>query len=44
MLSAAALEALINELFIADGSKLRALLSDFETQFWGQRGRGIERK
>jgi hypothetical protein len=47
MSSTAALEALINELFIAHGSKLRALLSDFETEFWGRdrRGRGgIERK
>lgn len=47
MSSTAALEALINELFIAHGSKLRALLGDFDTKFWGQdpRGRdGIERK
>ena len=42
MASAASLEVLINELFIAHNSELRKQLSDFETQFWG-RG-GIERK
>ena len=41
MSSTASLEALINELFIAHGSKLRAGVSNFETAFWG---RGIERK
>jgi hypothetical protein len=38
----ASLEALINELFIAHGSRLRAQLKDFETEFWGKGG--IERK
>ena len=38
MSSAASLEALINELFIAHNSKLRSLLPDFETAFWGRRG------
>lgn len=38
MSSAAALEALINELFIAHNGKLRALLTDFETEFWGPSG------
>jgi hypothetical protein len=42
MSSAAALEAFINELFIAHNGKLRALITDFETEFWG-RG-GFERK
>jgi hypothetical protein len=35
--SAAALEALINELFIEHGSPLRSSLRDFETDFWGTR-------
>jgi hypothetical protein len=42
MSATASLEALINELFIAHGSKLRAQLKDFEVEFWGKRG--IERK
>lgn len=42
MSSAAALEAFINELFIAPSGKLRSLIADFEADFWG-RG-GIERK
>ena len=42
MSSAASLEALINELFIAHDGKLRARMSDFETEFWGSKG--IERK
>ena len=42
MCSAAALEANINELFIAHGGPLRCALPDFETQFWGEKG--IEKK
>jgi hypothetical protein len=42
MCSAAALEANINELFIAHGGPLRCALSNFDTQFWGEKG--IERK
>jgi hypothetical protein len=42
MSATAALEALINELFIAHDGKLRSLLEDFETGFWGKNG--IERK
>ena len=38
----AALEALINELFIAHNCRLRNLFTDFEKEFWGPRG--IERK
>jgi len=45
MSSAASLETLINELFIAHEGNLRARMSDFETEFWGSKGRkGIERK
>ena len=40
--SAAALEALINELYIAHHSKLRGAIPDFEKEFWGRKG--IERK
>ena len=36
--SAASLEALINELFIAHNTALRQLLTDFDTQFWDKRG------
>src|SRR5687767_3067117 len=42
MSAAASLEALINELFIAHNSPLRAQLPDFESKFWGKGG--IERK
>jgi hypothetical protein len=42
MSATASLEALINELFIAHNSRLRALLVDFEAKFWGKRG--IERR
>jgi len=42
MSCAAGLEALINELFIAHGGKLRNCLPDFEGTFWGPKG--IERK
>lgn len=42
MSSAASLEALINELFIAHNGKLRSYLQDFEEDFWGKQG--IERK
>jgi hypothetical protein len=42
MSSAASLEALINELFIAHDSPLRLKLADFEADFWGKNG--IERK
>jgi len=42
MSATASLEALINELFIAHGSKLRAQLNDFEAEFWGKGG--IERR
>jgi hypothetical protein len=42
MSAVASLEALINELFIAHNSRLRAQLSDFESEFWGLKG--IERK
>jgi len=34
--TAASLEALINELFISHQCRLRALLSDFENEFWGK--------
>lgn len=45
MSSAASLEALINELFIAHEGNLRAQMSDFETEFWGSKGgKGIEGK
>ena len=40
MSAVASLEALINELFIAEHSKLHATIPDFEKEFW----RGIERK
>jgi hypothetical protein len=40
--SVASLEALINELFIAPNCQLRPKISDFELEFWGQKG--IERK
>ena len=36
MCSAAALEANVNELFIAHGGPLRCALPDFDTQFWGK--------
>jgi hypothetical protein len=42
MSSAASLEALINELFIAHDGKLRSQLKGFEEEFWGKQG--IERK
>lgn len=42
MSSAAALEANVNELFIAHGGPLRSTLSDFDAQFWGKKG--IEQK
>jgi hypothetical protein len=42
MSSAATMEALINELFIAQGGPLRNSFCDFEASFWGKRG--IERK
>ena len=42
MSTAAALEVLINELFIAHGSKLRKTIPDFDSEFWGSKG--IERK
>jgi len=42
MSSAAALEANINELFIAHGGPLRSTLSDFDAQFW--ESKGIEQK
>ncbi len=42
MSSAAALEALINELFIAHGGRLREQIPDFETSFWSKGG--IERE
>jgi hypothetical protein len=42
MSSAASLEALINEFFIAHDGKLRSQLTDFEEDFWGKNG--IERK
>ncbi len=38
MSSAASLEALINELFIAHHSPLRAQLKDFDKEFWGKGG------
>lgn len=38
--SAAALEALINELFIGPSEKLRPLFKDFEKEFWGEDGVG----
>lgn len=44
MSSAASLETLINELFIAHEGNLRARMSDFETEFWGKGRKGIERK
>jgi hypothetical protein len=40
--AAAALEALINELFIAPTEQLRPKIADFEKEFWGKKG--IERK
>lgn len=42
MSSAAALEALVNELFIAPNCGLRPKLTNFENEFWGKNG--IERK
>jgi hypothetical protein len=42
MATAASLEALINELFIARNCALRPLLPDFETEFWGKKG--LEKK
>jgi hypothetical protein len=42
MSSTAALEANINELFIAHGGPLRSTLSNFDAQFWGKKG--IEQK
>lgn len=42
MSSAASLEALKNELFIAHGGKLRSQLDNFEESFWGKKG--IEQK
>jgi|SRR6185369_1297444 len=42
MSSAAAIEALVNELFITPGWPLRERLPDFEAAFWGKGG--IERK
>jgi len=42
MSSAASLEALINELFIAHNTPLRAKVGNFESDFWGRWG--IERK
>lgn len=42
MSSTAALEANINELFIAHGGPLRSTLHDFDTDFWGRKG--IEQK
>lgn len=38
MSSAASLEALINELFIAHDGQLRSHLQDFEKEFWGKHG------
>ncbi len=38
MSSAASLEALINELFIAHDGQLRSQLQDFEKKFWGKSG------
>lgn len=38
MSSAAALEALINEMFMAEEGVLRGLMLDFETEFWGKKG------
>lgn len=42
MSTAASLEALINELFIASNGLLRPMFSNFELEFWGDRG--VERK
>lgn len=42
MSSAAALEALINELYVNPAGMLRPLLSDFDSNFWGKGG--LERK
>jgi len=42
MSSAASLEALINELFIAHNGTLRSQINNFEHEFWGRNG--IERK
>jgi hypothetical protein len=42
MSSAASLEALINEFFIAHNGKLRLQIQNFEEAFWGRQG--IERK
>lgn len=42
MSSAASLEALINELFIAPNGGLRPMMPDFEKEFWGNGG--VERK
>jgi hypothetical protein len=42
MSCAAALEALINELFIAPNLRLRPMLGNFEEEFWGRNG--IENK
>lgn len=42
MSSAASLEALINELFIAHNGALRSQINNFEDEFWGRNG--IERK
>jgi hypothetical protein len=42
MSAAAALEALINELFIAHGGRLRSQITEFEKTFWGRNG--IERE
>jgi hypothetical protein len=42
MSAVASLESLINELFIAHNSRLRAQLRDFESEFWGKAG--IEQK
>ena len=42
MSSAASLEALINELFIAHNGELRSQLKDFDEEFWGKQG--IERR
>ncbi len=42
MSSAASLEALINELFIAHNGALRSQINNFEDEFWGRDG--IERK
>lgn len=40
--SAACLEALINELFIAENLKLRRTFGDFDKEFWGEHG--LERR